>query len=123
MPLMRKEDTAVQMTTRLSVLVNGQPMQVPAGIGTHERMIAALHTRDFEGTIHVASPVARQYTLGHFFDVWGLRFGRGCIGPYCSDEANTLQVLADRQPVTGDPRALELRDGQQVTVSFGPRQQ
>lgn len=123
LPLTRREGTAMQLTTRLSLTVNDQPMGVPAGIGTHGRRIAALHTHDAGGTIHVASPVARNYTLGQFFDVWGLRFGRGCVGPFCSDEANALQVLADGQPVTGDPRSLELRDGQQITVAFGPRQQ
>lgn len=123
MPLMRREGAAVQMTTRLSVFVNDQPMEVPAGIGTHGPAMAALHTHDAGGAIHVSSPVAREYSLGQLFDVWGLRFGRGCIGPFCSDEANALQVLADGEPVTGDPRSLALRGGQQITVAFGPRQQ
>ena len=121
LPPARREGSAVDLEARLEVTVNEQPMEVPAGVGTHGQARAPLHTHGADGTIHVASSVVRDYTLGQFFDVWGLRFGRGCIGPLCSDDLYELRVLEDGQPVRGDPRALELRDRQQITVEFGPR--
>ena len=66
--------------------------------------IQSLHTHDTSGTVHMESSVARTFTLGDFFDVWGVRFTPSCLGAYCNDgNGNTLQVFVNGQEQTSDP--------------------
>jgi hypothetical protein len=66
----------------LSVLVNGQPMVVPEGIGMNPQLwhdhsldqygpsgISPMHTHDTSGTIHIESTVEREYTVGELLKV------------------------------------------------------
>jgi hypothetical protein len=74
-PLLDQEAFETHIHTQLIVDVNGQAIEVPAGIGidTDANRIAALHTHDATGLIHVESPEKHaKYTLGQFLTVWGM---------------------------------------------------
>src|SRR5262245_14575940 len=62
---------ALHLHPHLTILVNGSPVTVPAGIGIKAAGDLPLHTHDASGTIHVESPGARTFTLADFFAVWG----------------------------------------------------
>jgi len=64
----------------------------------------------------------RDFTLGQFFDVWGVRFTKDCIGGYCTKGNDKLRVFSDGKPVTGDPTNLVLSSHQVIAVVFGPVQ-
>jgi hypothetical protein len=68
----------------------------------------------------VESDEVRDFTLGQFFDVWGVRFTKDCIGGYCAKGNDKLQVLSNGKPVTGDPRALLLSAHQEIAIVYGP---
>ena len=70
-------------------------------------------------TIHVESGVQRDYRLGDFFGVWGLRFTPTCIGGYCNGGGKTLRVYANGTLVTGDPRNVVLKAHEEIVVTFG----
>jgi hypothetical protein len=92
---------------------------VPAGIGIDPegRFISPIHTRDARGVIHVESPTLRTFTLGEF-GVWGVRFGGGCLGGYCTADGRVLRVYADGRPVA-DPARLPLTEHEEIVVAFG----
>jgi hypothetical protein len=119
-PFSNMEGTALHIHPRLEVYVNGTEVTVPTDIGISysEQAMAALHTHDTEGRIHVESPVIRNYSLGQFFDTWGVRLTRNCIGGHCSTGARRLRAFVDGAPVA-DPRAVTLADDQDVVVAFG----
>lgn len=119
-PFSNMEGTALHFHPRLAVFVAGRQVEVPANIGisTAEQKMAALHTHDASGTIHVESPQVRDYTLGEFFDVWGVRFTQRCLGGYCAGNGKHLRVFADGAAVAS-LRALKLRDNQQILVAYG----
>ena len=119
-PFSNMEGTALHFHPHLVVLVAGRQVEVPANIGISavEQKMAALHTHDASGTVHVESPQVRDYTLGQLFDVWGVRFTQRCLGGYCAGNGDQLRVFADGAAVTS-PRALKLRDGQQILVAYG----
>jgi hypothetical protein len=121
MPFARGERRAEEAPP-VRVYVNNQPMEVPARIGVHGSRIAALHTHAANGPIHLA-PSRRAYTLGDLFDVWGLRFGSGCIGPYCRDAFYSLRVTVDGRMAEGDPRAVPLAADRSIVVAFGTDEQ
>jgi hypothetical protein len=90
--------------------VNGTKQVVPAEIGiitSPQVVFSPLHTHDTSGIVHVESPTVRSFTLGEFFDVWGVRFTPTCIGGYCTQGDRTLRVYVDGQLATGDPTTLE----------------
>jgi hypothetical protein len=123
LPALYAEGNALHIHQHLDVLVNGKPITVPAGIGINEveRFISPLHTHDASGIIHVESDVVRDFTLGEFFDVWGLRLSQSCLGGYCAGGTQALRVFVDGKPVAGDPRKLVLREHQEIAVVYGAR--
>jgi len=122
LPALYEEGNALHIHQHLDILVNGKPVTVAAGIGINQvaRFISPLHTHDLSGVIHVESDVVRDFTLGQFFDVWGVRFSRDCVGGYCAKGTDALRVFVDGKPVSGDPRNLVLREHQEIAVVYGP---
>ncbi len=122
LPALYEEGDALHIHQHLDIIINGKPVTVPSGIGINPiaRFISPLHTHDVSGVMHVESDVKRDFTLGQFFDVWGVRFSKSCIGAYCAKGADTLRVFANGKPVSGDPRNLVLRDHQEIAVVYGP---
>lgn len=119
-PFSNMEGTAVHIHPNLQVVVAGEQVEVPTDIGISqvEQAMAALHTHDTAGTIHVESPVVRDYTLGQFFDTWGVRLTKTCIGGSCAGGGKELKAFVDGKPVA-DPRALKLVDEQRIVLAYG----
>jgi hypothetical protein len=89
------------------------------GIDALDRFIAPLHTHDFAGIIHVESPKVQKFTLGQFFDVWGLRFTKKCLGGYCAKGNERVWVFVNGRRVKGNPRAVALREHYEIAIAFG----
>jgi hypothetical protein len=81
----RSEQLAYHIHVHLQVYVDGQPRQLPGGIGVIQpvgeptklgplyaatRCYYWLHTHAADGVIHIESPFSAIYTLGQFFDEW-----------------------------------------------------
>ena len=120
---MPAEGIAEHLHAYLSIYVHGQQEAVPANIGLTERLFAPLHTHGTDGTLHVESASPYQFTLGQFFDVWGVRFTSTCIGGYCASDDDQLRVYENGQPVAGDPRNTPLSDQAVIVVAFGTEQE
>jgi hypothetical protein len=120
-PALGAEGTRLHIHQHLDVVISGSGYPVPAGIGIDSRsqFISPLHTHDFTGIIHIESPTIRRYTLGEFFDVWGLRFSSRCIGGYCAKGKKKVWVYVDGRRVSGDPRAIVLRRHDEIVVAYG----
>ncbi len=122
LPALSAEGTVLHTHQHLDMIINGAHGVVPEGIGINEsaRFISPVHTHDETGVIHVESNEIRDFTLGQFFDIWGVRFTKDCVGRYCSNGKNTLKVFSNGRPVSGDPRALALKAHQEIAVVYGP---
>jgi len=121
LPALMREGTVVHIHEHLDIFVDGNPVAVPAAIGINnlEGFISPLHTHDASGTVHIESPTAQKFTLGQFFDVWGVRLTADCVGGYCRLDGKTLQVFSNGQLVSGDPRALQLEPHQEIAIIYG----
>ena len=122
LPALSAEGNALHIHQHLDLIVNGTQVTVPADIGINytSPFISPVHTHDETGIIHVESDEVRDFTLGEFFDIWGVRFTKDCVGGYCSKGADTLKVYSNGKPVTGDPRKLVLQSHQEIAVIYGP---
>jgi hypothetical protein len=103
----------------LRILVRGEPVVVPKDIGIDGTTDTSLQTHDTTGTIHVESKTPYDFTLGEFFDVWGVRLTDTCIGGYCANGSETLQVFVDGTEVPGNPRDVPLNDEAVIVLTFG----
>jgi hypothetical protein len=115
------EGVRVHIHQHLDVVVNGRLYPVPAliGINIPQRFITELHTHDESGIIHVESPTVRKFTLGEFFDVWGLRFTARCLGGYCTKGDKRVYVWVNAKRVRTDPRKVVLEEHQEIVVAYG----
>jgi hypothetical protein len=133
----------------LDVLVNGRPVTVPAGIGqaepvdrgpgpcppppdsrtigdcapghyfTSEVAASQLQTHSASGIVHLQAERPDVLRLGQFFDEWGVRLDRHCLGGYCAGGGRELRVYVNGRRLPGDPRRLVLRDGIEIAVVYG----
>ena len=121
LPALGAEGTALHIHQHLDLLINGTTVPIPAGIGIDEAggFLSPIHTHDTSGIIHVESSVVRDFTLGEFFDIWGVRFTKDSIGGYTASATSTLAVYANGSLVTGDPRNLVLTEHQEIMIVYG----
>ena len=124
------EQTLFHIHAHLTVFVNGSPRQVPAGIGIPGARVQStpdgplvgtgncfywLHTHAADGIIHIESPVRRAYTLGDFFDEWGLPLGPGQAGP----AHGPVTALYNGQVYQGNPRDVPLTAHARIQLEVG----
>lgn len=109
--------------SNLQLFVHGEAQPTPTDIGIDlsddPAYVASLHTHDDTGTVHMESSVSRTFTLGEFFDIWGVRLSPSCMGAYCNDAENRLQVFVDGEEVTGNIRNVALEDQRVIAVTYG----
>ncbi|KWW99492.1 hypothetical protein C3Y87_10945 [Carbonactinospora thermoautotrophica] len=106
--------------TQLIVYVDGDPVTVPPGIGVDRvrGLQAPIHTHDESGQIWVEPEEPGTFTLGQFFDLWGVRFTKDCLGNLCAGNGKRVAVYVDHQPFGGDPRQIELKAQRRIVVSY-----
>jgi hypothetical protein len=129
----------------LDVVVDGRPVTVPAGVGMAQPVdngpcpaigrglgdcaaghfytfgvaVAPIHTHSTSGLIHIESDRPAAFTLGEFFDVWGVRLSKTCVGGYCTGGGGALGVYVNGRRVKGDPRNVVLTNRQEIAVAYG----
>ncbi len=128
----------------LDVFVNGDPVTVPAGIGIDidnpsvqrfkandgstgyggisppcaDPCISPLHTHFTDGVLHTEAKQDQFNTLGEFFTEWNVRLDSQCVGGYCRPAA-PITIYIDGEPVSGDPRAIQLEDKREIAIVIG----
>jgi hypothetical protein len=113
------EGQVLHIHQHLDIFVNGKHEPVPQGIGIYDgQFLTELHTHDAAGIMHVESPTARNFDLGQFFGVWGVRLNADCVGGYCR-QVTPWTVYVNGQPYSGDPAALVLREHQEIAFVIG----
>jgi hypothetical protein len=124
------EQTIFHIHAHLTIVVNGSPRQIPAGIGIPGARVQHtaqgafissgncfywLHTHAADGIIHIESPVQRTYTLGNFFDEWGQPLSPHQVGP----AAGHVVAIYDGKRYVGNPRDIPLNAHAQIQLEVG----
>jgi len=124
------EQTLFHIHTHLTIFVNGQARQVPAGIGIPGAVSTQsnagpfvesgtcfywLHTHAADGIVHIESPVKRTFTLGNFFDEWGQTLGPDQVGP----AHGKVTVILNGRVFTGNPRNAPLGSRENLQLEVG----
>lgn len=120
MNLPTESDAAYHIHAHLAVYVNGKSVPVPNGVGADPQgqFLAPLHTHDATGVIHMESSQTYPFTLGQFFDVWGVKFTTSQLGGYTAGNGNVLQVYVNGKPVTNGPSHV-MNPHDVIVVGYG----
>ena len=128
----------------LDVFVDGQPVEVPPGIGiniddpdVHEfsgplgpgyggieppgckqPCISELHTHDPDGVLHTESATAQAHTLGQFFTEWDVVLADECVAEYCVPDTE-IACYVDGELFEGDPATIEIADHREIALVIG----
>jgi hypothetical protein len=114
------EGTTMHEHADVEIFVHGSKEPVPQDIGISDAgEIQSIHTHDDTGLVHLESSQSREFTLGEFFGVWGVRFTPSCLGAYCNEGNNRLQVFVDGEEVTGNLQDVQLDDQTVIVVAYG----
>ena len=115
------EGTTMHEHANVQIFVHGRNERIPTDIGIDPAAgtIQSIHTHDDTGLVHLESSESREFTLGQFFGVWGVRFTPSCLGAYCNDGDNRLQVFVDGEEVTGSLQDVQLDDQTVIVVAYG----
>ncbi len=112
---------AMHEHANVQIFVDGDPITIPVNVGIDEAdgAVESLHTHTDDGVVHIESSTVSTFTLGQFFDVWGVRLSETCLGAYCNEGDATLQVFQDGAEVTGPIRDVVLEDHSVIVVTYG----
>lgn len=121
LPALSAEGTALHIHQHLDIFIDGKPVPIPANIGIDQLadFISDIHVHDGTGVIHVESPTVQTFTLGQFFDIWGVKFTKDSIGGYVASRDKTLKVYSNGTLYQGDPRSLPLQAHQEIVIVYG----
>lgn len=113
-------DESYHIHALLHVYVDGRPVTVPTNIGIDfsQGIESSLHTHDTSGVIHMEAVHSYPYTLGDFFEVWGVRFSSTQLGAYSNSGSKTVQVYVNGHQIS-DPTSYVLKADDNIVVAYG----
>ncbi len=135
-PVLGAEGSATHTHTLVVITVDGRDTKVPAliGIDNANEQIAAVHTHDMTGIVHVESPtVGDTYTIGQFLILAGAADDPALCDAFASSPCQVEIVVAaptaaqhevfknygtmpDQPPVTADGRNTRLAPGAVIEI-------
>lgn len=96
----------------LELFANGFAIVIPARVGVRGHCRAHEWTDTPTGVVHFDRPA----TLADLFAVWGMPLGRRQLLTF----HGVVSLFRNGLRVRGDPRAVPLREGDEVVVETGP---
>ena len=123
------EQVVYHIHAHLAIFVDGASRSVPYGIGIPHPVLSQtspfvtggscfywIHTHAADGIIHIESPTKTIYSLGDFFDIWGIPLSSTQVGP----AEGPVTVFYNGRRFTGtDPRTLPLTAHAEIQLDVG----
>ncbi len=110
--------TEFHIHPNVQIVVKGEQQEMPKNIGIKAGCMNPLHTHEeADGTVHVESPVERDFTLSDFFAVWGKPFSKEQVLDYRADETYRIRVQVNGRAVDTYENTI-LRDMDRIVISY-----
>lgn len=117
------EGVVEHVHTQLQIFNRGKTVAVPANIGIPQGQgcLYWVHTHTGDGYIHIESPIARTFTLGQFFDIWGPDLSWSRAAGSAAPHGGRLSIWVNGKPWHGaNPRSIVLRDQETIVIQNAP---
>lgn len=105
----------------LTVYVNGAAVPIPADVGMDEvhGVASAMHTHEADGVIHIEADAASNvFTLGSFFDVWGVALSPSRLGSFAGSGTQGVRLYVNGRKVN-DPDTYLLKPHDNLVLAYG----
>lgn len=102
----------------VTIYKDGVRMGPPDNVG-HAACSYELHTHDATGMVHIHTDVAKTFTLGQFFTLWGQPLTAGGAAGLAGPVRFYLIESDKLTPYTGDPVQLELLAHREIVIISG----
>jgi hypothetical protein len=122
------EQLLFHIHAHLAIIVSGSARTIPEGIGimpprTEQSSSEGpyvvsgscfywLHAHTDDGIVHIESPVQRTFTLGNYFDIWGIPLDATHVGP----ADGSVVAYVNGQRYAGDVRAIPLENHELIQL-------
>jgi hypothetical protein len=99
---------------------DGRLIEIPPNIGIDRKSKAysSVHTHDPAGLIHMESATPHRFTLGDFFVIWGVPFGRESLGNLVNEGDQQVRVYVNGKRVENAPDHV-MKDGDNISIGYG----
>jgi hypothetical protein len=119
------EQLATHYHAHVSILYQGNEVNVPANIGIESNCFYWLHTHDTTGVIHIEAPKAQAnhtFTLGDFFNVMNKPLSKTQVADFklTGDDKLVIYIDAKVQPDGTDPRSIPLKNHELIVLEITP---
>lgn len=127
-----RQPIAMHDHAQLTIMIEGSKVTIPADVGIRPNLwadrsldqygmqtpaMAPLHTHGTDGIIHIESTVIRNFTVGEFFDIWGVTFTSTCIMDKCNDGTKSVKMFVNGEP-NFEFRNYAMRDGDDILIRY-----
>jgi len=107
----------------LDILIDGEPLEIPADIGVSEKCLPEIHTHKADGKINIESSDAKKtFTLGQFFAVWEVPFSSSRISDRVTDSNYEIKMTVNGLE-NNEFEKLILADEQKIVISYQKREE
>jgi len=115
----RNEQLVHHIHSHLDVLVDGEKMSVPSGIGilTSPSCLYWIHTHSSDGLIHIEAPQEKNFTLGQVLDIW--RQTKDTSGFFNSVAGVNATAYVDGEKFDGNYRDVKLDSLEEIALVYG----
>ncbi|HEY8643326.1 MAG TPA: hypothetical protein VIO84_11255 [Candidatus Dormibacteraeota bacterium] len=119
------EQVATHYHAHLSIVYQGNELNVPANTGITSSCLYWLHTHDTTGVIHIEAPKAQAnhvFTLGDFFNVMDKPLSKTQVADLklSGDEKLVVYIDGKAQPDGTDPAKIPLKNHELIVLEITP---
>ena len=95
-----------------------QPVYIPQGAGASPLGTSVARSIDASGDVVFQSGSARTFTLGDFFDHWGVSFGASGIGQYAVRPGSSMMTMTVNGENNTEFGAYPVQNGDNIVITF-----
>jgi hypothetical protein len=116
------EGAVEHIHSHIALVDRGRTVDVPAGIGIPNSYgcLYWVHTHTPDGFIHIEAPVKRAFTLGQFFDIWGMNLSTTQAAGVRASRGHRLAIWVNGTRYAGDPNKIGLKNHETSVIQNGP---
>jgi hypothetical protein len=116
------EGAVEHIHAHIALIDRGRAVSVPAAIGipSGTGCLYWVHTHTPDGFIHIESPVRRSFTLGQFFDIWGMDLSPTRAASMSVPRGRRLSIWVNGARYGGDPAKIVLKNRETIVIQNGP---
>ncbi len=118
----QSEGAVEHIHTHVQLFEHGHAVTIPANVGIPlgGTCLYWIHTHAADGIVHIESPVKRAFTLGQFFDIWGMDLSATKAASLVAPRGRRLTITVNGAIWKGNPNAIPLRDHEEIVIQNGP---